>query len=184
MTNEKFGETFKGAEKFTRLWYDLAASMANAGMSTAGEDPPEVAKQMRSAFLKAMSDYCDEYMRSPEFLEGMREAMDRSIELRRELNEFMGRLHHEFQGTSRQDVDHIMQAIRHVETRMLDSIARIDSRFDDLEAKVNGDRPSPVAKQTPKKTGGTRQRKPSAKKPGSARAAGKKAVRKKTQRKR
>jgi len=182
MTNEKFGETFKGAEKFARVWYDFAASMTNAGMSAAGEDPPEAAKQMRSAFLKAMSDYCDEYMRSPEFLEGMREAMDRSIELRRELNAFMGRLHHEFQGTSRQDVDHIMQAIRHVETRMLDSIARIDSRFDELEARIKGDEPSPAAKQTPKKPRGAQGRKPSAKKPGSARATRKKAVRKKTPR--
>lgn len=71
---------FEGAERFAKMWTEFASNMARAGLSfTPGETPPEMTRQIRDAFLNALGSYCDEYMRSPEFLEGMRDSTVRGV---------------------------------------------------------------------------------------------------------
>jgi len=132
------GDAFSpGADPFTKMWGDFASRMAAAGAAFA----PEVARsdpsrQVRTAMFKAMSEACDEFMRAPQFQDMMKQSLNASIEFRKQLNEFLGRMHHEFQGTSRQDVDQLMEVIGHVERRITDSVERLSTRVDHLNARL------------------------------------------------
>jgi septal ring factor EnvC (AmiA/AmiB activator) len=124
----------QGAEVFTKFWTDFANKMAAAGFAAApGATPPEATRQVRSAILKAMSEASDEFMRSPQFQEMMKQSLANSIQFRKQLNEWLGQMQHEFQGTSRQDVDELMQVMKHLEHRMSDGFERLSVRLDALE---------------------------------------------------
>lgn len=157
--SERFSQ---GQNQFAKMWTDFAGKMATAGVSFAPEStPPDAAKQMRGAFFKALSDYCEEYMRSPEFLDSWKQAMDGAIQFRRQMNESLGKMHHELGGTSRQDVDRTMIAISHLERRLVDTMERAAERVDEvagrvdaLEKKMNGSSPGrsgPAKRKAPAK---------------------------------
>lgn len=127
----------EGQNQFTRMWTDFAGKMGAAGMSFTPEStPPDAAKQMRAAFLKAWSEHCDEYMRSSEFLDSWKKTMDAAIQWRRQMNESMGRMQHEMGGTSRQDVDQLMMAMSHLERRLVDNLERSAERMEDLAGRL------------------------------------------------
>jgi hypothetical protein len=132
------GEQFsQSADAFTKLWGELAEKMWTAGVAFApGASAPEASRQVRAAMFKAMSDACDEFMRAPQFQEMLKQSLKQSIQFRKQLNDFLGRMQHEFQGTSRQDVDHLMQVMGHVERRITDSFERLSSRLDELSSRL------------------------------------------------
>ena len=49
-------------------------------------------KRFQSAFLDAMARYCDEYMRSPQFLAVMKQSMDGALSLRQQPVDDGGRI--------------------------------------------------------------------------------------------
>ena len=78
----------QGQSQFLKMWTDFAGKMGGAGVSFSPEStPPDVAKEMRATFFKALSEYCDQYMRSPAFLDSWKKAMDGAIDFRRQMNE-------------------------------------------------------------------------------------------------
>ena len=123
---------------FTKMWTDMGSKLMDAGMaSPPGMPTPDGARQMRTAFFRAWADYCDELMRSPEFLETMKQSMAGAVEFRRQLNESLGKMHHEFQGTSRQDVDHLMQSMAHVERRVLNAVEGLSDQLEEVNARLD-----------------------------------------------
>ena len=163
-----------GSDVFARMWMNFAGEMAKAGFATMSPDqtPPDATREMRSAFFKAMSDYGEQYMRSPQFLETMKQSMAGAIEYRKQLNEFLGRIQHEFQATSRQDVDQLMLVMRHLEQRMTDGMERLSSRFDEiidrletLEARAASAPAGTGAARSAERKSTTKTAKKSAKKP-------------------
>ncbi len=70
-------------------------------------------------------------MRSPQFLESMKQWMENAVTFRKMSAEFLAKVRNEFQAPSRDDVDTVMLAIRHLETRLLD---RIDGISADIAA--------------------------------------------------
>lgn len=150
--NQQQTDSFKqNAEMFTRFWTDFANKMAATGFAAApGATPPDATRQVRGAMFKAMGEACDEFMRSPQFQEMMKQSLTNSIQLRKQLNEWLGRMQHEFQGTSRQDVDELMQVMKHLERRMSDSFERLSVRLDALEKARS--KPAPPATSPRKKS--------------------------------
>ena len=144
--------------------------------SPPGMPTPDGARQMRTAFFRAWADYCDELMRSPEFLETMKQSMAGAVEFRRQLNESLGKMHHEFQGTSRQDVDHLMQSMAHVERRVLNAVEGLSDQLEEVNARLDAlegaagtgaarKRPAPKKKAVaPKKRSASRGKKAAPKK--------------------
>jgi hypothetical protein len=53
-------------------------------------------------------------------------------------DEFLTQAHHGFQGTAQADIDTLMLAIRHLETRILDRMEELSGRVDHLEKSVKG----------------------------------------------
>ena len=141
----------QSAEVFTVFWTDFANKMAEAGFAAApGAVPPDATRQVRTAILKAMGEACDEFMRSPQFQEMMKQSLANSIQFRKQLNEWLGQIQHGFQGTSRQDVDELMQVMKHLERRMSDSFERLSVRLDALEKARS--KPAPPATSPRKKS--------------------------------
>ena len=126
-----------GQNQFLKMWAEFAGKMGNAGFSFPPDStPPDTAKEMRNTFFKAWTDYCNRYMQSPEFLESWKKAMDGAIQFRRQMNESLGRMHHEFGGTSRQDIDHMMQAMSHLERRLIANQERSAQQLEEMSGKI------------------------------------------------
>lgn len=135
--NQQQTDSFKqNAEIFTKFWTDFANKMGAAGFAVApGATPPDATRQVRGAIFKAMGETCDEFMRSPQFQEMMKQSLASSIQFRKQLNEWLGEMQHGFQGTSRQDVDELMQVMKHLEHRMSDGFERLSARLGNLEKR-------------------------------------------------
>ena len=79
-------------------------------------------RQIRSGIFQALAESWEEFMRSPQFLEGMRQWMENAITFRKMTNDFMAKVRNEMQAPSREDIDTIMLNVRHMEKRLLDRV--------------------------------------------------------------
>jgi len=126
----------KPSDPFTGFWMDLMSRMAGAGRPAATPSQDEVFKQMRQAFFDAWAQYCDEFMRSPAYLEAMKKSMDGALAFKQQVNEMLTRALHEQQIPARSDTDSILLVLRSLEERVLSRIDHLNERVDDLAARV------------------------------------------------
>jgi hypothetical protein len=132
-TNEAANEE---AANFQKIWMEtMSKTMQAAFTFTPGAPAPEVLRQIRSGIFQALADSWEKFMRSPEFLESMKQWMEQAVTFRKTTNDFLGKVRHEAQAPSCDDVDTIMLAVRHMEKRLLD-------RIEQLSAQVNGSKPA------------------------------------------
>lgn len=129
-------------DPFSKFWMDCLTKMASAGFapspsSTTGSSD-EAAKQMRRAFFDSWAQHCEEFMRSPAFLEGMKRAMDSSLAFREQLNEFLTRALHEGQFPARSDTDSILVVLRSLEDRVLDRLDRLEKCVASMDGAQGG----------------------------------------------
>src|SRR5437762_7427964 len=126
--------------KFQKIWMETFSRMAQSAFTFSPDSaPPEMIRQMRSGIFQALAQSWDEYLRSPQFLEGMKQWMDNAILFRKMSNDFFTKARHETQDIAREDVDSVMLAVRHMEKRILDRLEDLTARVDALDrAKANG----------------------------------------------
>jgi gas vesicle protein len=116
-----------------RLWTDSVLRMTQAaaagapawlpwGAAPGPATPADVPRQLRNAMLDAWGQWWDRFLRSPEFLETMKGSLEASTQWRKQLNEWLGNVHHQLQGVSRQDLDAVMSELQHVEERLMDAV--------------------------------------------------------------
>jgi hypothetical protein len=130
-------DTLFGADAFTRMWTDFATKMTEAGLSFPSQvTPPDAFRQLRGTMLRAWAEYCDQFMRTDEFLTMMKQSLDGAIQARRQLNEFLGEAQHALQGASRQDLDKLLSSLERLEGRLTDERDAIDSRLDELSERL------------------------------------------------
>jgi len=129
---------FEQAQLLTRLWMDTATKMAAAGLRQDPQAAPsETARAYRSAVLDAMTASFDQYMRSPQALEIVRQSMDAAIGFRKQWNDMLTRMHHEMQGTAKQDIDSLLLSVQHLETRVLDCMEQLSSRLESISRRLD-----------------------------------------------
>jgi hypothetical protein len=111
-----------------------------------------VLRQIRSGIFQALAQAWDEFLRSPQFLEGMKQWMENAISFRKMTNEFLTKTRHESQGAAREDIDSVLLAVRHMETRLLDrvedlakEVGRMKERLADGEAVKSKGKTQPQA---------------------------------------
>ena len=80
-------------------------------------------------------------MRSPQFVEGMKQWMDSAINFRKMSNDFMAKVRNELQAPSREDMDSIMLSVRHMEKRLLDRINTLSEQVMHRNGKTTRRRP-------------------------------------------
>ncbi len=77
-------------------------------------------------------------MRSPQFLESMKQWMDNAVTFRKMTSDFMAKVRNEMQSPSRDDIDTVMLTVRHMETRLLDRLDDLSSRVSELNERLAG----------------------------------------------
>jgi len=125
---------------FQKIWMEAFSRMAQSAFAFSPDSaPPELMRQIRSGIFQALAQSWDEYLRSPQFLEAMKQWMDNAMMFRKVTNDFFTKARHETQDIAREDIDSMMLAVRHMEKRILDRLESLSARVDELtQAKPNG----------------------------------------------
>jgi hypothetical protein len=136
---------FQQAQQMGQLWMEMCAKMGS--MMTAaqpGSPPPEAARQVRAAAFKNMTEQAEQFMRSEQFLQGMKLYLDRTLESQKQYQAFMTNLRHATEGVAAQDVQAVMVLMRQMESRVLDRLEevtnqlnRLSDRLDEWDAKAS-----------------------------------------------
>jgi hypothetical protein len=130
--NNSFEHNAEQAAAFQKLWIQSASKILQATLTLAPNSEPEAMRQMRSGIFQALTQSWDEFMRSPQFRDSMKQWMDCAITFRKMSGEFLARMRNELQAPSRDDIDTTMLAIRHLETRLLDRIESLSEQLNNL----------------------------------------------------
>ena len=158
---------------FQRIWGETFSKLMQLGFTFSPESaPPEFMRQMRSGIFQALGQSWEHFLRSPQFMEGMKQYMDNAIAFRKMSGDFFSKVRHETQSTSREDIDAVMLAVRHMETRILDRVEELADTIENMQKQPNGSKPKASAASKPerKKTAKGKAAPPAAKsKPGGAR---------------
>ena len=124
-------QAFQQGADFLKMWSQLMTNMGSAGFSfSPGDTPPDAFKQLRASLLESMGKSFETYMRSPEFLDGMKQQMDGAVAFRKQMNQWMTDARHETQQPAREDIEQIDRRLRDVERDL-------EKRMDAVEDKLN-----------------------------------------------
>lgn len=146
---------FEQAWRIGQFWMDMMSRMSAAGVTAAtqGTAPPDAARQVRSAAFESMSRQAEQYLRSPQFLDSMKQSMGSTLDMQKQWQEFFTMMRHQTQGVAMQDVNATMVMVRHLEHRVIDhleeistQLSNINSRLDRLESKIGGEPANPPSR--------------------------------------
>jgi hypothetical protein len=152
------------AAAFQKIWIESISKTLQALFTFGPESPPpELVREIRAGIFQALAKSWEEYMRSPQFLDGMKQWMDNAVTFRKMYNDFMANVRDEMQATSRSDIDTIMLTVRHMERRILDRVEQLSAQVAELEQRL-GPRPTngPPGAPGQKGTSPRKPRKPQA----------------------
>ena len=124
--SDQFEKAAEQVSAFQRVWTESMSKVMQAAFTTApGAPPPEIIKQIRAGIFQALAQSWEDFMRTPQFTESMRQWMDNAIHFRKMTNDFMAKVRNEMQAASRDDVDQVILSVRHMEKRLLDRIDQL-----------------------------------------------------------
>jgi hypothetical protein len=156
-TFEKAGQE---AAAFQKVWLENCSKIMQAAFQfTPDSAPPDVLRQVRTGIFQTLTESWDKFLRSPEFLDGMRQWMDNAIAFRKISNEFMGRVRNDMQAPSCNDIDTVMQSVRHMEKRLLDRLDEIAAHLTKSEGRQSPRKRSSTPKSKARVTGSFRRQK-------------------------
>ena len=124
--SEGFEKAAEQAAAFQKIWMESMSKVMQTAFTTGpATPPPEILKQIRSGIFQALAQSWEEFMRTPQFTESMKQWMDNAIHFRKMTNDFMGKVRNEMQAASRDDIDNILLGVRHMEKRLLDRLDQL-----------------------------------------------------------
>ena len=131
-------EGFDQAAAFQKLWTDSFANMASVWSEfSPGFLLSDEMRKMPGGMLKVPAETWDEYMRTPQFMEMMKASLNGALDLKRIVRDGMNRAHEQFENPTKEDIDGVLLAIRHVERRLLDRLQGLDDRMATLDEKID-----------------------------------------------
>jgi hypothetical protein len=135
--SDSIEKSFDQVAAFQKLWLDSFADMASIWSQFSPTSPPsDELRKMRGGMLKVLADTWDEYMRTPQFLQLMKLSLNGALDLKRMARDGLNRVHDQLENTSKQDVDDVLMAVRHVERRILDRLEGIEERVTNLDDRL------------------------------------------------
>ena len=136
--SDNMNKGFDQVAAFQKLWTDSFANMASVwSQFSPGSPPSDEMRKMRGGMLKVLAETWDEYMRTPQFMEMMKGSLNGALDLKRMARDGMNRVHEQFENPSKEDIDGVLLAIRHVERRLLDRLEGLDDRVANLDEKID-----------------------------------------------
>ena len=131
-------KAFDQVAAFQKLWTDSFANMTGVwSQFSPGSPPSDEIRKMRGGMLKVLAETWDEYLRTPLFMEMMKASLNGALDLKRMARDGMNRVHEQFGTPSKEDLDGVLLAIRHVEGRLLDRLGGLDDRVLNLNKKID-----------------------------------------------
>lgn len=134
-------DTFDKASAFQNMWMDSMAGMARVWSQYSPENPPpEELKKIRQGMLNVISQSWEEFMRTPQFMEMMKDSLNNAMTWQGFAKDGANRMHDTMQTPSKADMEGILLSLRHVEKRLLDRMETIEGQVDSISVKlgVNG----------------------------------------------
>ena len=129
---------FDQAAASQKLWMDSFTDMGDVWAQFFPNSPPfDEVRKMRGGMLKVLAETWDGYMRTPQFLEMMKASLNGALDVKRMARQGFNRLHEQLENPSKDDIDDIFLAIRHVERRILDHLEGLDDRLPNLNEKID-----------------------------------------------
>lgn len=129
-----FEKTADQAAAFQKIWMDSASKMIQAGFTLGPNSAsPELLRQLRNGMFQALSESWEEFLRSPQFLDTMKQWMDTGVAFRKLTSDLLAKTRNEMQAPSRDDIDTVMLNIRHMEKRLLDRIEDLAQEVQQLK---------------------------------------------------
>jgi hypothetical protein len=127
-----------GSGDLMRLWFDMASRAAEACQAWTGAVPtPDALRQDRANLMKVWSDYWEQYLRSPSFLETQQRSRAGALDLQRQARDYLAWLHHQFQVPSSQDIDQLMIGMRRLKEDLRDQLEEIGDQLENLASQVS-----------------------------------------------
>lgn len=131
-----FGQTDNPTDQFSKFWSDAMSRMAGTSAPNPFQNSNEdVVKQMRQAFFDSWAKSCEEFMGSETFLKAMKKSMDDGLVFKQQVNEFMTKALHGASMPSRQDMNSVLEALRSMESRVLESVEEVTRRVVAVEQR-------------------------------------------------
>lgn len=145
---------------FGKLWSDSCSRLMQAAMSSRPETaPPELLRQIRNGLMQALSQSWQEYLRSPQFLEGSKQMMEQAVAFQKFSTEVLTKTRHATEGVAHEDLESLRAALGQMESRL----AR---RMDALSAEIGQlEKGRPQARHAAAPPEAARKREPSPKEP-------------------
>jgi hypothetical protein len=163
--SDNFEKTAEQAAAFQKIWMDSMSKIMQTAFAFGNNSPPpDVLKQIRSGIFQALAQSWEEFMRSPEFLDSMKQWMDTAINFRKMSNDFMAKVRNEIQAPSRDDIDTVMLTVRHMEKRLLDRVEDLAGKIDQIDSRLNGHTGPTASKAASTRVDAPKTRKPARKK--------------------
>ena len=114
---------FDQVAAFQKLWMDSLANMTSVwSQFSPGSPPTDEMRKMRGGMMQVLAETWDAYLRTPQFMEMMKASLNGALDLKRLARDGMNRVHEQFENPSKNDIDDVLLAIRHVERRLLDRL--------------------------------------------------------------
>jgi hypothetical protein len=163
--SDNFEKSADQAAAFQKIWMESMSKVMQSAFTFGNNSPPpDVLKQIRSGIFQALAQSWEEFMRSPQFLESMKQWMDTAINFRKMSNDFMAKVRNEIQAPSRDDIDTVMLTVRHMEKRLLDRVEDLAARIAQLDSRLNGHAGQSAPRATGLRSNAAKARKPARRK--------------------
>lgn len=119
---------------FAKFWSDSCARLMQAAMSPGPESaPPELSRQIRSGLMQALAQSWEEFLRSPQFLEGMKQMMEQVVAFRNFSTEFLTKTRHATEGVAHDDIESLRAALGQMESRLARRMDALSTQVNQLE---------------------------------------------------
>lgn len=123
---------------WTRFWMDSAAQAMQAWTPAGGStQSPELFRKCRADLMQIWSDWCEQWLRSPAFLDVQKQLLSGNLAARKQFRAVLRQMQRELQLAGREDIDALEAAIRRSERRVLDQLEETSAQLRALEAKID-----------------------------------------------
>ena len=117
------------------MWSQYVSNMMNIASAPLTANPPQAFREARSTMLETWAEAWDRFLRSPPFLE-VQQLLSTNIKARQQMSDFLGQCQHQFEAVSRQDVDQLMRALKHLEQCAADEVERLGTTLDHISQRL------------------------------------------------
>lgn len=136
--DDNIKNSFEQAAALQKMWMDTISGMTEVwGQYSPDNPPPEELKKARQGILRVISKSWEEFMRTPQFMQMMRDSVNNAIAWQGYAKEGGNRFQDAMQAASKEDVDGLLLAIRHVEKRNLDQLEALQESIEDLARQID-----------------------------------------------